>query len=228
MSKERELLVIEDEEQLQKLLRITLETNGFKTTIAGKGKEGLISAKTHVPNLVLLDLGLPDISGKDVLIQLRKWYSLPILILSAQNSEEEIVSALDNGANDYLVKPFRTGELIARIQASMRISGSTPSKKYCNAHLKVDFDTRQVWQGTEELHLTGIEYKLLELFIKNEDRVLTHSQLLREIWGIAHEEQTQNLRVFIAQLRKKIEGKHNAYSLIVTESGVGYRFKRIN
>lgn len=228
MSKERELLVIEDEEQLQKLLRITLETNGFKTIVAGKGKEGLLSAKTHVPNLILLDLGLPDMSGHDVLLQIRKWYTLPIIILSAQNSEEEIVKALNNGANDYLVKPFRTGELIARIQAAMRISGSTLSKKYNNAHLQVDFNTRQVWLGNEEVHLTVIEYKLLELFINNEDRVLTHAQLLREIWGIAHEEQTQNLRVFIAQLRKKIEGKNNAYSLIVTESGVGYRFKRVN
>jgi two-component system, OmpR family, KDP operon response regulator KdpE len=228
MSKEREILIIEDEEQLQKLLRITLETNGFKITIVGKGKEGLLSAKTHVPNLVLLDLGLPDISGQDVLMQLRKWYSLPILILSAQNSEEEIVRALDNGANDYLVKPFRTGELIARIQAALRSAVTGSLKKYINAHLQVDFDTRQVWQGSEVVHLTSIEYKLLELFINNEDRVLTHAQLLREIWGVAHEEQTQNLRVFIAQLRKKIEGKHTAYSLIVTESGVGYRFKRIN
>ena len=208
-------------------MRITLETHGFKTTVAGTAKAGLLEAKTHTPHLILLDIGLPDMSGQEVLIKLREWYSLPIVILSVQNAEEEIVRALNNGANDYLVKPFRTGELIARIQAALRRNHAHSHQVYTNAHLKVNVQTRQVWAHETELHLTAIEFKMLDLFIKNENRVLTHTQLLREIWGVAYEEQTQNLRVFIAQLRKKIEAPNVNYSLIVTESGVGYRFKKI-
>lgn len=226
MSSLSEILIIDDEQQLQKLLTITLETSGFKTNVAGNGKEALLLAKTKVPNLILLDLGLPDMSGFEILKQLREWYNLPIIILSVQNSEETIVRALENGANDYLVKPFRSGELIARIQVALRGTRNNPNRIYHNSHLKVDLDHRKVWVEETEIHLTSMEFKLLEYFIQHEDRVITHSQLLREIWGVAHEEQTQNLRVFIAQLRKKTESSSKQQPLIVTESGIGYRLKR--
>lgn len=219
------ILVIDDESQIRKLLEITLESNGFKVTQATNGKEGSILAANHPPDLILLDIGLPDQSGQTVLKQLREWYTKPIIMLSVQSDEENIVKALDNGANDYLVKPFRTGELIARIRSALRNSEGTLDQALIkNKQLEIDLAARIVKIDHEIIKLTSTEYDLLTLLAKNEGKVLTHQFLLRQIWGPGYIEQTQYLRVFIAQLRKKIEKDPNLPEIILTESGIGYRF----
>ncbi|MCE3226131.1 MAG: Fis family transcriptional regulator [Bacteroidetes bacterium] len=220
-----EILVIDDEAQIRKLLEITLKTNDFKVTEAASAKEGIHLAASVNPDVILLDLGLPDESGHDVLKKLREWYTKPVIILSVQSSEEDIVKALDNGANDYLVKPFRTGELLARIRSSLRgLPKETDPEIIHVADLSIDLSLRVVKKQDEVIKLTSTEYSLLMLFIKNEGKVLTHQYLLKEIWGPGYINQSQYLRVFIAQLRKKIETEPNRPQLIVTESGVGYRF----
>ena len=220
-----EILIIDDEVQIRKLLEITLHSNDFKVKEATTAKEGLIAAANHPPDLILLDIGLPDQSGHEVLKQLREWYNKPVIILSVQSSEEDIVKALDNGANDYLVKPFRTGELLARVRSALRSSTTTEESPTidCN-ELQIDLATRTVKKNSETIKLTATEYTLLSLFAKNEGKVLTHHYLLREVWGPGYITQSQYLRVFIAQLRKKIERDANQPKHIVTESGVGYRF----
>ena len=219
------ILIIDDEAQIRKLLQITLESSGFKTTYAITGKEGIIIAANHPPDLIILDIGLPDINGQEVLKQLREWYQKPIIMLSVQSDEKNIVMALDNGANDYLIKPFRTGELLARIKTTLRnniLTESNPIVSYKN--LEVNFSTRVVKKQNEIIKLTSTEYNLLSLLVKSEGKVLTHQFLLREIWGPSYIEQSQYLRVFIAQLRKKIEDNSNIPEFIITESGIGYRF----
>lgn len=223
--KAAEILIIDDEAQIRKLLEITLHTNDFRVKMASSAKEGLMIAKSQNPDLILLDLGLPDENGHVVLKKLREWFTKPILILSVQSAEEEIISALDNGANDYLVKPFRTGELLARIRSSLR--GFLPflrPEDSMGRELSLDINSRQVLRNNEAIKLTGTEFDLLALFYKNEGRVLTHQYLLREVWGPGYINQNQYLRVFIGQLRKKIEPEHNHPKYIITESGVGYRF----
>ncbi|PBQ34585.1 DNA-binding response regulator [Sphingobacteriaceae bacterium] len=220
-----EILIIDDEAQIQKLLKITLQTNDFKVTGALTAQEGLRAAKNINPDLILLDLGLPDKSGHDVLKELREWYTKPIIILSVQSAEEDIVKALDNGANDYLVKPFRTGELLARLRALLRFSLTPPLfKPLALDELDVDPQLRLVKKKGEIIKLTATEYDLLTTLIRNEGRVLTHQYLLREVWGPGYIEQSQYLRVFVNQLRKKIEAEPNQPKYIITESGVGYRF----
>jgi len=220
-----EILVIDDEPQIRKLLEITLQTNDYKVNSASTAKEGLALAANHPPHLIILDLGLPDENGHLVLKKLREWFTKPIIILSVQSSEEDIVKALDNGANDYLVKPFRTGELLARVRSLLRGSNAEHTSSQMNFDtLQVDLALRLVKKNNEPVKLTATEYNLLILFIKNEGRVLTHQYLLREIWGPGYINQSQYLRVFIAQLRKKIENEPNHPELILTESGVGYRF----
>ncbi len=220
-----EILIIDDEVQIRKMLEITLQSNDYKTIMASTAKEGIILAANHPPDLILLDLGLPDESGHVVLKKLREWYSKPIIILSVQSSENDIVTALDNGANDYLVKPFRTGELLARLRSVLRSSiteNETPILK--SGELEIDLSTRIVKKNNVPIKLTTTEYSLLFLFFKNEGKVLTHHYLLKEVWGPSYINQSQYLRVFIAQLRKKIEDNPNQPKHIVTESGVGYRF----
>lgn len=219
-----EILVIDDEAQIRKLLAITLQTNDFKVREAATAKEGLHIARNFNPDLILLDLGLPDETGHTVLKKLREWYTKPILILSVQSAEEEIVKTLDAGANDYLIKPFRTGELLARIRTCLRGSVTIKRNTVKKGGLEIDFELRQIKKDHELIKLTATEYDLMVLFYKNEGRVLTHQYLLREIWGPGYIDQTQYLRVFIAQLRKKIEKEPNHPSYILTESGVGYRF----
>jgi two-component system, OmpR family, KDP operon response regulator KdpE len=182
-------------------------------------------AASRPPDLVILDLGLPDENGHIVLQKLREWYTKPIIILSVQKSEEDIVKALDNGANDYLVKPFRTGELLARIRSALRSTTGGESNPVidCN-ELQIDLSARSVKKNNEPLKLTATEYNLLALFAQHEGKVLTHQYLLREVWGPGYINQLQYLRVFIAQLRKKIENDPNRPVYINTESGVGYRF----
>lgn len=219
------ILVIDDEVQIRKLLQITLESNDYSVTQAETAKEGMITAANHPPDLILLDLGLPDESGHEMLRKLREWYTKPIVILSVQSSEEDIVRALDNGANDYLVKPFRTGELLARIRSAIRGNLHEENNPLIDCgHLQIDLSARVVKKNNEILKLTATEYALLSIFVKNEGKVLTHHYLLREVWGPGYINQSQYLRVFIAQLRKKIEDDANRPVHIVTESGVGYRF----
>jgi two-component system, OmpR family, KDP operon response regulator KdpE len=220
-----EILVIDDEPQIRKLLEITLQSNDYKISQATNAKEGMIMAANHPPDLILLDIGLPDENGQVVLQKLREWYSKPIIILSVQSDEENIVKALDNGANDYLVKPFRTGELLARIRSALRSSVTEETLPVMIFNdLEIDMVGRIVKKKNEIIKLTSTEYALLALFAKNEGKVLTHQYLLRQVWGPGYINQSQYLRVFIAQLRKKIEDDPNRPEFIITESGVGYRF----
>lgn len=225
MSSKAAILIIDDEAQMRKLLQITLESNDYITNEAATANNGMILAANHPPDLILLDLGLPDENGHTVLQKLREWFTNPILILSVQSNEVDIVKALDNGANDYLVKPFRTGELLARIRSALRgMYTEENSPVIINGNLQIDLAARTVKKNNELLKLTATEYSLLVLFAKNEGKVLTHQYLLREVWGPGYINQSQYLRVFIAQLRKKIETDANRPEFIVTESGVGYRF----
>lgn len=220
-----EILVIDDEPQIRKLLEIILESNEYKPRLASTGKEGIILAANHPPDLIILDLGLPDRSGHEVLKELRSWFQKPIIILSVQQNEEDIVAALDNGATDYLTKPFRTGELLARIRSSLRRNVESSDQSVVSVgDLHIDLANRIVRRNDETVKLTPTEYNLLILFAKNEGKVLTHHFILKEIWGVAYQTETQYLRVFVAQLRKKIEANPNQPEHIVTESGVGYRF----
>ncbi len=220
-----EILIIDDEPQIRKLLEITLESNDYKVWQADTGKAGIILAANHPPELILLDIGLPDKSGHDVLKELRTWYNKSIIILSVQNNETDIVSALDNGATDYLTKPFRSAELMARIRSAIRRnqSANTENKIVCG-DLEIDIAARLVTKSNEILKLTATEFNLLALLAKNEGRVLTHQFILKEIWGVGSQTETQYLRVFVGTLRKKIETNPNQPLHIFTESGVGYRF----
>ena len=219
------ILIVDDETQIRRLLEITLSASGYKTIEASTGKEGLLMVASHQPSLIILDLGLPDIDGIDVLKNLREWFHKPIIILSVRNSEEDIVHALDKGANDYLTKPFRTGELLARIRASLR-QGQTANDTpiFQIGDLSVDVANHTAKKKDELLDLTPTEFSLLSLFVKNQGCVLTHQYILKEVWGYGYVEQTQYLRVFVAQLRKKIEENPSKPTLLVTESGIGYRF----
>ena len=218
------ILIIDDEAPIRKLLEITLHSNDYTVTAAATAREGLIMAANHPPNLIVLDLGLPDDSGQNVLKQLREWYTNPIIILSVQRDEEDIITALDNGANDYLTKPFRTGELLARIRSAMRHTLPEESSPIVTiGDIQTDLTQRTVRKNGELVKLTATEYALLSLFVRNEGRVLTHQYLLREVWGPGFVSQSQYLRVFIAQLRKKIEHDPNHPEYLKTESGVGYR-----
>lgn len=218
------ILIIDDEAAIRRLLQITLQSNGFAVKEATTSKEGLILAASHPPDLILLDLGLPDEDGQATLKKLRSWFTKPVIILSVQSSEQDIINALDNGANDYLLKPFRTGELLARIRSALRGSTTTQDKFIvdCNG-LIIDLSARIVKKDNETIKLTATEFTLLALLAKNEGKVLTHQFLLKEVWGPSFINESQYLRVYIAQLRKKIENDPNRPEHIITESGVGYR-----
>lgn len=224
MDKEN-ILIIEDEAAIRKLLQITLQSNGYKVLQATTAKEGELFAAMHQPELILLDLGLPDDDGQNLLKILRGWFQKPIIILSARHSETEIIKALDSGANDYLVKPFRTGELMARIRSAFRLNQTPNIEPILNIkNLTIDFTARTVKKNNEVVKLTTTEYALLMLLVKNEGKVLTHAFILREIWGPGYIEHSEYPRVFVGQLRKKIEDNPNQPTMILTESGVGYRF----
>jgi two-component system, OmpR family, KDP operon response regulator KdpE len=221
-----EILIIDDEPQIRKLLQINLESNDYKVVEAATGKEGIIKAAGHPPDLILLDLGLPDKSGHEVLKELRSWYSKSIIILSVLDNESDIVLALDNGATDYLTKPFKTGELLARIRSAIRRNqGDTNQSVITCGNIEIDLTARVVKKDNYGIKLTATEYNLLALFAKNEGKVLTHQYILKEIWGLGHQTETQYLRVFVNTLRKKIEQNPNNPEHIITESGVGYRFQ---
>lgn len=220
-----EILIIDDEPQIQKLLEITLESNDYKVVQAQTGKEGITLAASYNPDLILLDIGLPDKNGQEVLTELRTWFNKAIIILSVQNNEQDIVRALDNGATDYLTKPFRTAELLARIRSAIRRNlGPEPNTLIESGDLQIDLAARTVKRKNEIIKLTATEFNLLSLFARNEGRVLTHQYILKEIWGVGHQTETHYLRVFVGTLRKKIEDNPNHPHHIITESGVGYRF----
>jgi len=219
------ILVIDDEHQIRKLLKLTLEANGYNIHLAETGKEGLLLAANMHPHLIILDLGLPDKEGVEVLKELREWLTIPIIILSARTSETDIVSTLDAGANDYLIKPFRTGELLARVRFALRHS-ITPTDesvlKYGN--IEIDLTAHMVKKNGEHVKLTPIEFSLLSLFARNAGKVLTHQFTVKEIWGPNFADETQYLRVYINQLRKKLEDDPAQPQFFLTESGIGYRF----
>lgn len=219
------ILVIDDELQIRRLLEITLSANGYKISEASTGQEGLTLAASIQPVLIILDLGLPDIDGQEILKRLRTWYNRPVIILSVRNAEEDIIKALDQGANDYLTKPFRTGELLARIRVAIRQSQGIPENPVLEfGSLSIDLANHIAHKNNTILKLTSTEFSLLALLARNEGRVLTHQYILKEIWGMGYIEQTQYLRVFVAQLRKKIEDNPAKPKLLITESGIGYRF----
>ncbi len=222
------IVIIDDEPQIRKVLSIALESSGFKIVEADNGKNGIVQTATNQPQLVILDLGLPDIDGFSVLAEIRTWTSVPVIILSVRDSEDSIVKALDLGADDYITKPFNTKELLARIRANIRrVQVVDNTSVVENGNLRIDFVKRLVYKNNIELKLTNFEYLLLQLFFKNIDRVLTHNFLLKEVWGPSHTEDTQYLRVFIGQLRKKIEDEATNPKYLVTDSGVGYRMMAV-
>jgi two-component system KDP operon response regulator KdpE len=220
------VLVIDDEPQIQRLLTITLEANGYRVSTAGTGQEGLAAAAERRHDLVILDLGLPDLVGIEVLKKMREWTQTPVVVLTVQDEESDKIEALDCGADDYITKPFNTGELLARLRAALRRTnrGSLDEPVFRTGDLTVDFAGRRVTRGGQPVKLTATEYALLRLFIQHAGKVLTHRQMLREIWGPEHEAQTQYLRVYVTRLREKLEANPSSPALFLTESGVGYRF----
>ena len=223
----RRILVVDDEAQIRRFLRIALEAHGFAVVEAAAGAEGVATAATAAPDLVILDLGLPDIDGKEVVARLREWSEVPVLVLSVRQSEAEKVAALDAGANDYVVKPFGTAELLARVRALLRNApgeaGGRAAARITVGALTVEGAGHEVRLAGQPVKLTRKEFELLRLLAQNAGRILTHGQLLREVWGKAHEHDTQYLRVFMSQLRHKLDDDPADPKYILNEPGVGYR-----
>jgi two-component system KDP operon response regulator KdpE len=218
------ILIIDDEPQIRKLLKISLEANGYKTFDAQSGREGLIQAAMAKPDLVILDLGLPDEDGLEILKQIREWSKIPVIVLTVRNAEEEKILLLDAGADDYVTKPFGTGELLARIRAALRRSEHKEEMSlFLSGNLTVDLSARVVKINNEPVKLTATEYSIVNLFVLNAGKVLTHRQIMKEIWGNQFAEDTQYLRVYMGQIRKKLEEDPASPKLFVTESGIGYR-----
>jgi len=223
------ILLIEDEPQMRRFLRVTLQGHGYRLIEASTGEEGLTEVATRNPDVVLLDLGLPDIDGLEVTKRLREWTQVPVIVISAREQEEDKIRALDAGADDYLTKPFGAGELLARIRVALRRtalqhSGSEVSV-FVLDNLKVDLSKRQVFLSDAEIHLTPIEYRLLTVLIKYAGKVITHNQLMREVWGLAYVDQSHYLRIYMAQLRHKLEADPARPKFFINEPGVGYRLK---
>ena len=221
------ILIIEDEPQMQRFLRTSLDGNGYQVLEAETAKDGLAQAASRAPDLVLLDLGLPDQDGLEVTEQLRTWAKMPIIVISARGNEEDKIKALDAGADDYLTKPFGIGELLARIRVALRHAARSDSgaSELVMGDVKVDLLKRRVTKAEVEVHLTPIELKLLATLAKHEGRVLTHRQLLCEVWGPSSGQQTQYLRVYMGQLRHKLEDDPSKPRFLTTEPGVGYRLR---
>jgi two-component system, OmpR family, KDP operon response regulator KdpE len=223
------ILLIEDEPQMQRFLRIVLQGQGYRFIEAQTGQEGLVQAATRSPDIILLDLGLPDIDGLEVTRRLREWSNIPIIVISAREQEQDKVKALDAGADDYLTKPFGAGELLARIRVAIRHKvrrqSATGEPVFILDNLRVDMSRRQVFLNEQEVHLTPIEYKLLTVLIQNAGKVVTHSQLLKEVWGPSYSKETQYLRVYMTQLRHKLESDPARPRFLINEPGIGYRLK---
>jgi two-component system KDP operon response regulator KdpE len=230
MSEDKELiLLIEDEPQMRRFLRITLQSQGYRLVESETGADGLLQAAARNPDVVLLDLGLPDIDGLEVTTRLREWTATPIIIISAREQEQDKVKALDAGADDYLTKPFSAGELLARIRVSlrhvMRQRAGRQEPVFILNDLRVDLARRQVSLADREVHLTPIEYKLLVTLIRHAGKVVTHRQLLQEVWGPTHVNEVQYLRVYMTQLRHKLEADPARPRFFMNEPGIGYRLK---
>jgi two-component system KDP operon response regulator KdpE len=223
------ILLIEDEPQMRRFLRAALGAQDYRLVEATTAREGLAQAAGRSPDVILLDLGLPDRDGLEVTRELREWTTIPIIVLSARGREQDKVAALDLGADDYLTKPFGVEELLARIRVALRHGaqppGSTPNPVFEAGEVRVDLARREIRRGGQEVHLTPTEYKLLTLLIRHAGKVLTHGQLLKEVWGVNYANQSHYVRVYMAQLRQKLEADPARPRLLVTEPGVGYRLK---
>ncbi len=225
------IIVIEDDPPIRRFLRTGLSAQGFTVFEAETGKQGLIEVGVRKPDLVILDLGLPDMDGVQVIKEIRGWSAIPILVLSARSSEQHKIDALDAGADDYLTKPFGIGELLARLRVALRHAfrsqdpTQTPSEIFINANLKVDLLNRLVSVDDTEVHLTPIQYRLLAVLVKHAGKVLTHQQILKEVWGPSYQENAHYLRIYMSQLRQKLEADPAQPKFLLTESGVGYRLK---
>jgi two-component system KDP operon response regulator KdpE len=219
------VLVIEDEPPIRRFLRPTLTSQGYRIVEAETGEDGLLQAATRQPDLVILDLGLPDLDGLQVIRRLREWTAVPIIVLSARGAESDKVAALDAGADDYVAKPFAVGELLARARVALRhaVGRETGESTFVLGDLRVDLARRRVWVGEAEVRLTPIEYRLLTVLVRHAGKVLTHRQLLQEVWGPGQVEQTHYLRVYMANLRRKLEADPARPRFLRTEPGVGYR-----
>lgn len=223
------IIVIEDDPSIRRFLRTGLCTHGFSVFEADTGKQGIVEAGIRKPDLVILDLGLPDMDGVEVIKAIRAWSTLPIIILSARSNEQHKIDALDAGADDYLTKPFGFGELLARIRVALRHalrSQEQPQEGlFVTANLKVDLNNRVVSIDDREIHLTPIQYRLLAVLVKHAGKVLTHQQILKEVWGPSYQENAHYLRIYMSQLRQKLEADPTQPKFLLTESGVGYRLK---
>ena len=223
------VLLIEDEPQMRRFLRTTLRAHDYEVVEATSAREGLAQAAGRNPEVILLDLGLPDMDGLEVTREIRRVARTPIIVISARGQEHDKVTALDLGADDYLTKPFGASELLARIRVALRHSafppGTAPQPIFQAGELRVDLERRQVFRGDEEAHLTPTEYKLLAALIRHSGRVITHRQLLQEVWGANYADQSHYLRVYMAQLRHKLERDPTRPRLLTTEPGVGYRLR---
>jgi two-component system, OmpR family, KDP operon response regulator KdpE len=223
------VLVIEDEFQMRRFLRTSLGAEGFRVVEAAGGEEGLRAAAQHVPDLVLLDLGLPDLDGTEVTRRLREWSEVPVVVISARGRENDKVAALDAGADDYLTKPFGFPELLARLRVALRhasrVAAERAGEEFACGPLRVDLAARRVFVDGAEIRLTAIEYRLLTTLVRHAGRVVTHRQLLREVWGPGNAGQTPYLRVYMAHLRRKLEPRPLRARIFQTEAGVGYRLR---
>lgn len=220
------ILVIDDEIQIRRLLRVALEGNGYRVFEAATGKDALIEAAQRHPDIIVLDLGLPDMDGLEVLKRLREWSEAPVLVLSVREGEEDKVGALDYGADDYMNKPFSTAEFLARLRAARRRAQPVADNAvFHSGPLQVDLSSRLVSTNGREVKLTPTEYSLLRLLARNAGKVVTHRQILKEVWGPNYAEQTHYLRVYMAHLREKLETDASRPELLLTEPGVGYRLK---
>lgn len=226
------ILVVEDDKAIRNFISATLDIHSYKCFTAENGRQAIILATSNKPDIIILDLGLPDIDGVDIIKKIRAWSNCPIIVVSARSEDKDKIEALDSGADDYLTKPFSVDELLARIRVAIRKMNYDNTKKeenteFINGDLKIDYVSGCVFVGEEETHLTPIEYKLLCLLAKNVGKVLTHTYILKEIWGVAYESEVPSLRVFMATLRKKIEKNCEKNAYIQTHIGVGYRLVRI-
>jgi two-component system KDP operon response regulator KdpE len=221
------IIVIEDETSMRRLLKTILAAQGYLVVEAETGRRGLVEAGTRKPDLVILDLGLPDMDGAQVIKCLREWSQIPIVVLSARDQESQKVKALDAGADDYLTKPFGAAELLARVRVALRhaarVAGSAGESEFSVGPLKVDLLNRKVWVADREVHLTPIEYRLLSVLVKHAGKTLTHRQLLHAVWGSAHADSSHYLRIYMGQLRRKLEADPARPHFLLTEAGVGYR-----
>jgi two-component system, OmpR family, KDP operon response regulator KdpE len=219
------ILVVEDEPEIRRFLRSSLGAEGYRVVESESGARGAIDAGTHKPDLAIVDLGLPDFDGIELIRRIRGWSPMPILVLSARAQERSKIEALDAGADDYVTKPFGVGELLARVRVALRHAArpSTGNETLQLGEARIDFEKRRAWKGSAEIHLTPIEFRLLATLAKHLGMVLTHRQLLREVWGPSHVEHTHYLRIYMKQLREKLEADPVRPKHLLTETGVGYR-----